>query len=144
MFVGKARAYPSEGFRLERLAKDKHSSLLWKSVNYGRKSFIVQASGVNIIKIDRRNLLTFCKLHRFRVMKTNCWQLWNGPAYKKCECICALNFFGTILVTLRCRLDHFIIVNIFFNALKRSSLQKEWFKLLQKCFWYWLLTGQSH
>jgi len=29
--------------RLERLAKDKHSSLLRKSVNYGRNFFIVQA-----------------------------------------------------------------------------------------------------
>ncbi len=34
MFVGKAGA------------RDKHSNLLRKSVNYGRKSFIVQAPGV--------------------------------------------------------------------------------------------------
>jgi hypothetical protein len=32
--------------RLERLARDKHLSLLRKSVNYGRKSFIVQAPEV--------------------------------------------------------------------------------------------------
>ncbi len=52
MFVGKAGTYPSEAsFRcptivpinnrvLEWLAKKKHSSLLLKFVNYGRKSFI--------------------------------------------------------------------------------------------------------
>jgi len=34
MFAGKAGAYPSE-----RLAGDKNSSLLQKSVNYGRKKF---------------------------------------------------------------------------------------------------------
>ncbi len=34
MFAGKAGAYPSE-----RLAGDKHSSLLQKSVYYGRKFF---------------------------------------------------------------------------------------------------------
>jgi hypothetical protein len=32
--------------RLERLARDKHYLLLPKSINYGRKSFIVQAPGV--------------------------------------------------------------------------------------------------
>jgi hypothetical protein len=62
IFAVKAGAYPSEAplqvllstvapglthkhwARLERLAKDKHSSLLQKSINYGRKFFIVQAS----------------------------------------------------------------------------------------------------
>ncbi len=49
MFVGKARGYylgrPSlvhkhfSRTRLERLAKDKHCSLLQKSVNYGRNEF---------------------------------------------------------------------------------------------------------
>ncbi len=53
MLAGMAGAYPSEFFqvihapslthkhqtRLERLAKDKHSSLLRKSVNYGRNNF---------------------------------------------------------------------------------------------------------
>jgi hypothetical protein len=29
--------------RLERLAKDRHTDLLWKSVNYGRKMFMQQA-----------------------------------------------------------------------------------------------------
>ncbi len=37
--------------RLERLAKDKHSCLIRKSVNYGRKFFIVHAPGLNVIKI---------------------------------------------------------------------------------------------
>jgi len=46
-FVGEAGAYPSEApglthkqySRLKSLARDKHSSLLRKSVNYGRKKF---------------------------------------------------------------------------------------------------------
>jgi hypothetical protein len=39
-FVGKAGAYPREApLRLDRLARDKHSSLLLKSVNYGLKRF---------------------------------------------------------------------------------------------------------
>jgi hypothetical protein len=37
MFAGKAGAYPSEAPL--KLAKDKHSILLRKSVNYGRKKF---------------------------------------------------------------------------------------------------------
>ena len=67
MFVDKARGYLSEALfrcstlgyapglthkhqtRLERLAKDKHSGLLQKSVNYSRKSFIVQAQGAYAI-----------------------------------------------------------------------------------------------
>jgi hypothetical protein len=57
MFAGKAGAYPSEAApglalkdytRLERLAKDKRSSLLQKSVNYGRKSFTLQAPGLKV------------------------------------------------------------------------------------------------
>jgi hypothetical protein len=51
MFVGKAMGLTRVGSSLthkhltglERLAKDKHSSLLQKSVNYDCKSFIVQA-----------------------------------------------------------------------------------------------------
>ena len=47
MFAGKAAAYPSEApglththyTRLERLRRDKHSCLLRKFVNYGRKKF---------------------------------------------------------------------------------------------------------
>ncbi len=52
MFAGKARAYPSGAPErlhtglprkhwtgLEKLARDKHSSLLGKSVNYGRNEF---------------------------------------------------------------------------------------------------------
>jgi hypothetical protein len=40
MFVGKVGAYPFEAhFRLKRLARDKHCSLLRKFVNYGRKKF---------------------------------------------------------------------------------------------------------
>jgi hypothetical protein len=38
MFVGKARACPRVE-HLERLARDKHSSLLQKYVNYDRKRF---------------------------------------------------------------------------------------------------------
>ncbi len=40
--------------RLERLAREKHSSLLQKSVNYGCKSFIAQASGGDLIRKFRR------------------------------------------------------------------------------------------
>ncbi len=46
MFAGKAGALPSEApfkckhwTRLEKLAEDKHSSLLQKSTNYGRNKF---------------------------------------------------------------------------------------------------------
>ncbi len=35
--------------KLERLASDKHSSLLRKSVNYGRKKFYGLAPDVNIV-----------------------------------------------------------------------------------------------
>jgi hypothetical protein len=58
MFVDEARGYPkvaSLGWAPAlqaniilgyiRLARDKHSSLLRKSINYGRKKFIVQAPG---------------------------------------------------------------------------------------------------
>jgi hypothetical protein len=38
MFAGKAGAYPRVQ-HLERLARDKHSIVLRKSVNYGRKKF---------------------------------------------------------------------------------------------------------
>jgi hypothetical protein len=37
--------------RLERLARDKHSSLLHKFANYGQKSFITLGSGPKIIKL---------------------------------------------------------------------------------------------
>ncbi len=36
---------------LERLARDKHSSLYRKSINYRKKSFIRLATGVNVIKL---------------------------------------------------------------------------------------------
>jgi hypothetical protein len=63
MLVGKARSLPQNGApercftqigsgltrkyytRLERLAMDKHTSLLRNSVNYDRENFIVQAPG---------------------------------------------------------------------------------------------------
>jgi hypothetical protein len=38
---------------MERLALDKHSSLLQKSVNYISKSFIVQAPGANVKKLPQ-------------------------------------------------------------------------------------------
>ncbi len=38
--------------RLERLSRDKHSSLLRKSVIYGRKQFIVQAPGASTLKLS--------------------------------------------------------------------------------------------
>ncbi len=47
MFAGKAGAYLSEGLRL---AKDKNSSLLRKSVNFGRKKFYGIEPGVNFNK----------------------------------------------------------------------------------------------
>jgi hypothetical protein len=51
---------------LERLDRDKHSSLLRKSVNYSCKSFIGLAPRVNLIKKFGVNLLTlFCKLGHF-------------------------------------------------------------------------------
>jgi hypothetical protein len=41
-----------------------------RSVNYDRNSFIIQAPGVNLIKLIGLNLLTlFCKLDLFIVMK---------------------------------------------------------------------------
>ncbi len=70
MFVGKARSLPESGVlfgcstqvgyslthkhqsRLERLARDKHSSLLRTFVNYGRKKFYnVDPMGPNVIKL---------------------------------------------------------------------------------------------
>ncbi len=57
LFAGKAGAYPNEalpGFthkhwtRLEKHARDKRSSLLRKSVNYGQKSFITLAPDVSV------------------------------------------------------------------------------------------------
>jgi hypothetical protein len=69
MSVGKAGAYLSEApfgcstlvlapgltqkhqTRLERLTRDKHSSLLRKFVNYDRKSFMIQTPGPNVIKL---------------------------------------------------------------------------------------------
>ncbi len=74
MFAGKAGAYTSEvpfrcstlgwapGFthkhqtRLERLAKDKHSSLLRKSVNYGRIFFIVEEPAILISPVKSLQL----------------------------------------------------------------------------------------
>ncbi len=69
MFVGKAKSLHASGAsemcfihlgssltfkhqtRLERLAMDKHSSLLRKSVNYGQKSFTTLGPGVDVIKL---------------------------------------------------------------------------------------------
>ncbi len=70
MFVGKDRSLPMSGTserhfihlcssliskhytRLERLVMDKHSSLLWKSVNYGQKKFYsIGPWGHNVIKL---------------------------------------------------------------------------------------------
>ncbi len=63
LFVGEARNIPLSGTpercfsqlgfgltckhltRLEKLVRDKHSSLLWKSVHYRQKSFIILAPG---------------------------------------------------------------------------------------------------
>ncbi len=68
-FVGEARSLPLRGApeisftwvrsslickhqtRLERLARDKHSSLLQKSVNYGQKSLITLAPVPSVISI---------------------------------------------------------------------------------------------
>jgi hypothetical protein len=62
MFVGKAIACaPLKGKLLasptnvrlgwKKLARDKPSSLLRTSINYGQKSFITLAPGVNVIKL---------------------------------------------------------------------------------------------
>jgi hypothetical protein len=47
MFADKARSLPKSGVpeRQERLARDKHSSLLGIFINYGRKSFIILGPG---------------------------------------------------------------------------------------------------
>jgi hypothetical protein len=52
MSVGETRSLPQSGApkALERLAREKHSSLLQKSVNYGHKKFIVQAQLMMIIR----------------------------------------------------------------------------------------------
>jgi hypothetical protein len=55
MFGDKVAPYQSEGLAYKHqtgpknLDRDKHSSLLQKFVNYGQKSFITLASGVNFI-----------------------------------------------------------------------------------------------
>jgi hypothetical protein len=69
MFVSKTRSLPQSGaseccfirvgsgltckhkIRLERLALDKHSSLLEKSINYGQKCFITLGPGPIVIKL---------------------------------------------------------------------------------------------
>ncbi len=64
MVVGKAGAYTDYTFgfphkhytRLEKLARDKHSSLLQKIVNYGQKSFITLVPGPMQLK-EFNNLL---------------------------------------------------------------------------------------
>ena len=43
--------YPQHLTETERLARDKHSSLLRKFVNYTQKSFITLAPGPNVIKL---------------------------------------------------------------------------------------------
>jgi len=40
--------------RLERLARDKHYTLLQKSVNYDRKKFTVQTTSVDVITLFPR------------------------------------------------------------------------------------------
>ncbi len=57
MFAGKAGACD---FGLERLARNKRSSLLWKVATYGRKKLIALATlacTINIIKFVVRNTL---------------------------------------------------------------------------------------
>jgi hypothetical protein len=69
MFVRKVGAYPSgvpkgsslyskalglfhkHSTRLERLARDKHTSLLRTFANYGRKSFVTLGPGQDVIKL---------------------------------------------------------------------------------------------
>ncbi len=43
--------YPQTLTRLEKLARNQHSSLVQKSVNYDRKFFIGLAPGVNAVKL---------------------------------------------------------------------------------------------
>ncbi len=113
--------------RLEGLARDKHSSLLRKAVNYGCKSFIGLAPVVNLIK---HLLIPFCKLNRFVSKTIFLSVLWNDLAFEK-----GVNLFLRVLLAnpmkkflenllnFSWRLDHFIPIKIFYLTQKRSSLQ---------------------
>jgi hypothetical protein len=51
-------------------ARDKHSSLLRKSVNYGCKMFYSAAPGLKIVNIFLGKLTqTLCKLIRFKLLQ---------------------------------------------------------------------------
>jgi hypothetical protein len=64
---------------MERVAMDKHPSLLQKSVNYGQKSFITLAPGFNLIKLFGHNLLQKCVNFRpKRDLKCSIWQTVEG------------------------------------------------------------------
>jgi hypothetical protein len=57
--LGSLQPY-SEMTRLEKLARDKHSSLLQKFINYGEKGFITLGSGgANIMKLFSAEFTNF-------------------------------------------------------------------------------------
>ncbi len=49
--LGRLLPSPKRNTKLRRLKRDKHSSLLQKFVNYGRKKFCDVGPGVNVIKL---------------------------------------------------------------------------------------------
>jgi hypothetical protein len=53
------RLSPASPSKLENLARDKHSSLIRKFVNYRRKCFIPLAPGVKVIKLFSSSLTLY-------------------------------------------------------------------------------------
>ncbi len=62
--VHSGRLWPEHLTWLERLAREKHSSLLRKSANYDRKSFIVQAQ--SLVDPVKPNLVTLTHILRIQ------------------------------------------------------------------------------
>ncbi len=71
--------------RLERLARDKCSSLLWKGVTYCRKKFYRIGSRPNVIKLSASAIYVFTRKHQTRLERLARGKryslLWKGVTY---------------------------------------------------------------
>jgi hypothetical protein len=88
---------------LERLARDKHSSLILKSVNYGRKKFYSTGSRVSFCRVSWRHFHTCC----FRGE----WWWWCCWCWWYCCCCCWWYF----------RLEDFSLAAASATALRAAS-----------------------
>jgi len=82
LHLGKLRPYPQT--RLERLAKDKRSSLLWKVVNYGRKSFLTSAQAY-YIGLAYGQSLSAVQLY---ILSMHVSSLWPKNIFDWCQKLC--------------------------------------------------------